>query len=272
MSEEPYPPTIRYGPTSEGDEPSARGAPAPSGPSPKPETKRSPLRVIAFVVLLVIVFVAVATATAVVILARRGTITLPWQDRPTPAASPTPDGEGGRRRVPPEGSMGRDGRDQGPEMPGPRADVFESALGYRVQIPTGWQVGQRARPGGGESAFDSFTNGRDGIEYASIQVSALEAPGIDVLQAASQVAAKAATQQGYSIMVQPQKAKFATVDAATFRAYAVQSGFPLIVEVYVVAAPDGRLLQIQFASSLEGFSRQQTAISAFEKRFEFRTG
>jgi hypothetical protein len=242
---------------------------APTDPPPESKAKRSALRVIALLLGLVVVFVVVATATAVVIMARRGTIVLPWQDRASPAESPGSGDADRPHRVPPTGSIGSGSEGRGTESPQPRSDIFQSELGYRAQIPSGWQVAQRARRDGKEATFDSFTNGRQGTEYASIQVSVLEAPGIDAMQAASQVAAKATSQQGYSIMVQPKKTRFANLDAASFRAYAVQSGFPLVVEVYVVAGPDGRLIQIQFASSLEEFSRQSGAISVFQQGFEF---
>lgn len=246
--------------------------PAQPQPAKAPKPRRSALRVIALAVVLIVIFVVVASATALVVMARRGTMTLPWQAHPAPTVSPEPGGAGERHRVPPKGSLGHgDEQPQGSGGSGNQTGLFESALGYRARVPPGWQVVQRAQPGGGDSAFDSFTNGRAGEDYASIQVLALEAAGIDAFQVASQVATKASTQQGYSIMVQPQRGKFATLDSASFRAYAVQNGFPLIVEVFVVAGPDGKFLQIQFASSLEGFARNSGAISTFEQQFELRS-
>ncbi len=153
-----------------------------------------------------------------------------------------------------------------------RPDLFESSLGYRTRLPVGWQVLQRAQPETGDAASDSFSNGRDGLDFAAIQVLALQAPGLDALQVASQVATKASAQQGFAIMVQPHKTSLARFEAAAFRAYAVQNGFPLVVEVYVVPAPEGKFLQIQFSSSLEAFTEQSGAVTAFAEDLEFATG
>jgi len=247
----------------------------PSSSPPSNSSKPSLLKTLAFVSLIVFVFVAVATATAVAVMARRGTLTLPWESRsPRSTASPSgspsgTDTDAARPRVPPTGTIGtlRGGAPLGGNEN--QTGEFESELGYMTRIPPGWTVTQKARIGSADSEIDVFTNGREGDDYAVIQVLSLQSPGLDPLAAASQVATKASSQQGYSIMVQPQKTKFAKFDAASFRAYAVQSGFPLIVEVYVVAGPEGQLLQVQFASSLEGIIKQASAFSAFQERFEF---
>lgn len=261
------------GPQSVGP-PSYQGHPLVSAPVPSPgaRSSRSAVKVTASILALVALFGVAAFAAAAATLAVRGELSLPWPTKRQPrgeVSEPAPTGG----RVPPTGSIGEAPREPGSRIPNPAPDQagqFESALGYRAQLPPGWHVeAEASKAPDPASAHDAFSNGSSGEQFAYLQVTSIGTPGIDPLAAARIVADNAASRQGYAIMVPPANAEFGAYRAARFRAYAVQSGFPLVVEVYVVASPSGNLLQVQFSSSLEGFATNSQALMQFQQSFRF---
>lgn len=254
--------------------PSYHGHPFVSAPlaSPAERPSRSAVKVTAAIVALVALFGVAAAGTAAVTLAIRGELSLPWPSKRQPrgeATEPAPT----RGHVPPTGSIGQAPGEPEPRTPNPTPDhagQFESALGYRAQLPPGWRVeAEASKAPDPTSAHDAFSNGSSGEQFAYLQIAAIGTPGIEPLAAARIVADNAASRQGYAIMVPPSNDEFGAYRAAKFRAYAVQSGFPLVVEVYVVASPSGDLIQVQFSSGLESFASNAQALAQFQQSFRF---
>jgi hypothetical protein len=210
----------------------------------------------------------VAAGTAGIVLWSRGdlrsVLKRPPEKSPesgSPASSPSPKASG---------ALGI-ARKTNPPPPIPSApDRFESALGYRATVPPNWTVVTKATGTSDSDAnFDAFSNNQEGESFGYLQVTSVGGAGMNPLRVAEIVASNAASKQGYSIMVRPQASRFSKYEAANFRAYTVQNGYPLVVEVYIVASPKGDLLQIQFSAGFEEFGSQTSALASFEQSFEF---
>jgi hypothetical protein len=240
----------------------------PAQPHPGRPVTGSRLRPLLAVVGLLLLFVVVAAGTAGIVLWSRGdlrsVLKRPPEKSPesgSPASSPSPKASGAlgiaRKTNPP------------PPIPsGP--DRFESALGYRATVPPNWTVVTKATgTSDSDGNFDAFSNNQEGENFGYLQVASVGGVGMNPLRVAEIVASNAASKQGYSIMVRPQASRFSKYEAANFRAYTVQNGYPLVVEVYIVASPKGDLLQIQFSAGFEGFGSQTSALASFEQSFEF---
>lgn len=239
-SPEGYPPPGQYSP--EGYPPPPEGYPPPPEGYPPPPEKKKGKAWIALVVILAIVLLGGGGAAAYFLVLKKDS-----QPGPSPTISPSaaPTRPTTRPTGPPIATGGQS---------------YTSPLGFNVTIPQGWTSKL-------EGNQEVFSNGAQDEKFAVIQVVDHGVKAIEPEAFMNELLRKLQNDQGYRVEQAPQKVTFGSVPAVRARFGTQQSGYQVVVEVYAVKGPDGRLYQIQFGGSTEYFATHLQEFTQFQSTF-----
>ncbi|RIK10979.1 MAG: hypothetical protein DCC49_01875 [Acidobacteria bacterium] len=220
-------------------------APPPDGYPPPPAKKKGKVWI---VVILAILLLGGAGAGAAYFLVLKN------DSQPGPAPSATPTAAPTRPTARPTGTQIASG-----------GQSYTSPLGFTVTIPQGWSAKL-------EGNQEVFSNGAQDEKFAVIQVVDHGVKAIEPDAFMNELIRKLQNDQGYRVEQAPQKVTFGSSPAVRARFGTQQNGYQVVVEVYAVKGPDGRLYQIQFGGSTEYFATHLQDFTQFQSSFRMTGG
>lgn len=139
---------------------------------------------------------------------------------------------------------------------------YTSPLGFTVVIPPGWS--QKL-----EGNLETLSNNAQDEKFAVVQIVDHGDKSIDPSAFVSQLVNKLQNDQGYKLEQQPQNVTYNGLPAVRARVSTVQNGYQVVVEIFAVKSPSGRLYQIQNVGSAEYFASQLQLYKQIEQSFTF---
>lgn len=217
------------------------GGYAPEGYAPPPEKKKGKAWIVLVIVLAIVLLGGGGAAAYFFVLKK--------DSQPGPATPTTPTATPTRPTARPTGP---------PTAMGGQS--YTSPLGFTVTIPQGWSTKL-------EGNQEVFSNGAQDEKFAVVQVVDHGVKAIEPEAFMNDLIRKLQNDQGYRVEQAPQKVTFGSIPAVRARFGTQQNGYQVVVEVYAVKGPDGRLYQIQFGGSTEYFAAHLQDFTQFQSTF-----
>lgn len=140
--------------------------------------------------------------------------------------------------------------------------TYVSPLGFSAVVAPGWT--QKI-----EANLETFSNNAPDEKFAVIQVVDHGDKAVDPSAFMNQLVNKLQNDQGYRLEQAPQNVTYNGMPAVRARVATLQNGYQVVVEIFAVKSPNGRLYQIQNVGSAEYFATQLQLYKQFEQTFVF---